>query len=204
VLLIVLSYPVARVFASEYGSAAALGNVIAAFVIGLLPFSFVYMMQRAFFAIEDTRTPFIFTSIQIAIHITGSITLGFVMPKEFLVVGIALLTTLSVSIQGVVAYSMLKKKIGGLSGYGISKSVWKFLLSAIPASAVAVGIIWLLGGVTQGSYAMSGIVPSLLVSVLVGSLTGITYLLMLVLLKASELNELTRAVRDRLGRNKAS
>ncbi|MFZ9744921.1 MAG: hypothetical protein ACO3BY_05325, partial [Aquiluna sp.] len=63
---------------------------------------------------------------------------------------------------------------------------------------------WLLGGVTEGSYAMSGIVPSLLVSVLVGSLAGITYLLMLVLLKAPELNELTRALRDRLGRNKAS
>jgi hypothetical protein len=35
-------------------------------------------------------------------------------------------------------------------------------------------------------------------------LAGITYLLMLILLKAPELNELTRAVRDRLGRNKAS
>jgi putative peptidoglycan lipid II flippase len=173
-------------------------------VIGLLPFSFVYMMQRAFFAIEDTRTPFIFTSIQIAIHIAGSITLGFVMPKEFLVVAIALLTTFSVSIQGLIAYSMLRKKIGGLTGYGISKSIWKFMLAALPASAVAVGIVWLLGGVTEGSYAMSGIVPSLLVSVLVGALAGITYLLMLILLKATELNELTRAVRDRLGRNKAS
>ncbi|NCW29396.1 MAG: hypothetical protein EBV98_03325, partial [Actinobacteria bacterium] len=49
-VLIVLSYPVARVFVGEYPSTAALGNVIAAFMIGLLPFSFVYMMQRAFFA----------------------------------------------------------------------------------------------------------------------------------------------------------
>ena len=200
VLLIVLSYPIARVFASEYSSAVALGNVIAAFVIGLLPFSFVYMMQRAFFALEDTRTPFIFTSIQIAIHIAGSITLGFFAPKELLVVAIALLTTFSVSVQGIIAYSLLRKKIGSLSGYGISKSTWKFVAAAIPATAVAVGIVWMLGGVGESSYAMSGLVPSLLVSALVASLSGVTYLLMLVLLRAAELNELTRAVRDRLGR----
>ena len=204
VLLIILSYPIARVFAGEYSSAVALGNVIAAFMIGLLPFSFVYMMQRGFFALEDTRTPFIFTSIQIAIHIAGSITLGFVMPKELLVVAIALLTALSVSVQGVIAYSLLRKKIGGLTGYGISKSVWKFVVAALPATAVAVGIIWMLGGVGERSYAMSGILPSVLVSLLVGSLSGMTYLLMLVLLRAAELNELTRALRDRLGRNKAS
>jgi putative peptidoglycan lipid II flippase len=195
-----LSYPIARVFAAEYSSAVALGNVIAAFMIGLLPFSFVYMMQRGFFALEDTRTPFIFTTIQIAIHIAGSITLGFVMPKQLLVVSIALLTAFSVSVQGVIASSLLRKKIGGLTGYGISRSVWKFVLAALPATAVAVGTIWLLGGVGESSYAMSGIVPSVFVSILVGSLGGMTYLLMLVLLRAAELNELTRAVRDRLGR----
>jgi putative peptidoglycan lipid II flippase len=162
------------------------------------------MMQRAFFALEDTRTPFIFTSIQIAIHIAGSITLGFFMPKEFLVVSIALLTALSVSVQGVVAYSLLKKKIGGLRGFGVSGSTWKFLVAAVPATAVAIGALWLLGGVGSASYAMSGIVPSLLVSIVVGSLSGIIYLLLLWALRASELQELTRALRDRLGRNRAS
>ncbi len=158
------------------------------------------MLHRAFFALEDTRTPFMFTSIQIAIHIAGSITLGFFAPKELLVVAIALLTTFSVSVQGIIAYSLLRKKIGSLSGYGISKSTWKFVAAAIPATAVAVGIVWMLGGVGESSYAMSGLVPSLLVSALVASLSGVTYLLMLVLLRAAELNELTRAVRDRLGR----
>jgi putative peptidoglycan lipid II flippase len=122
------------------------------------------------------------------------------MPKQLLVVSIALLTALSVSVQGIVAYSLLRKKIGGLTGYGISKSTWKFLVAAVPATAVAVGIIWMLGGVGENSYALSGIGPSVLVSLLVGSLSGITYLLMLVLLRAAELNELTRALRDRLGR----
>ncbi|MEL0260789.1 MAG: murein biosynthesis integral membrane protein MurJ, partial [Aquiluna sp.] len=111
--LIVLSYPIARVFVGEYPATAALGNVIAAFMLGLLPFSFVYMIQRAFFALEDTKTPINFTSVQIAIHIAGSVTMGFVMPKQYLVVSIALVTAFSITIQGLVGYSMLKRRIGG-------------------------------------------------------------------------------------------
>ena len=203
-VLIVLSYPVARVFVGEYPATAALGNVIAAFMIGLLPFSFVYMMQRAFFALEDTKTPFIFTSIQIGIHITGSITLGFVMPKDLLVVSIALLTAFSICVQGVIAYAMLKKKIGGLNGFGVSKSVVKFVLAAIPAAGVGIGVLVLLGGIGKGSFALAGVVGAISSSILVGSLMAITYLLLLWLLKAKELDELLVAMGGRFGRRNSA
>ena len=110
-------------------------------MIGLLPFSFVYMMQRAFFALEDTRTPFIFTSIQIAIHITGSITAGFLAPKEILVVTIALVTAFLDQHAGNHCYAMLKKRIGTLSGFGVSRSIAKFVLSAVPATAAGIGLM---------------------------------------------------------------
>ena len=203
-VLIVLSYPVARVFVGEYPATAALGNVIAAFMIGLLPFSFVYMMQRAFFALEDTKTPFIFTSIQIGIHITGSITLGFVMPKELLVVSIALLTAFSICVQGVIAYAMLKKKIGGLNGFGVSKSVVKFVLAATPAAGVGIGVLVLLGGIGKNSFALAGVVGAISSSILVGSLMAITYLLLLWLLKAKELDELLVAMGGRFGRRNSA
>lgn len=199
-VLIVLSYPVARVFVGEYPATSALGNVIAAFMIGLLPFSFVYMMQRAFFALEDTRTPFIFTSIQIAIHIAGSITLGFLMPKQFLVVSIALLTALSICIQGLIAYSLLKKRIGGLNGFGVSRSTIKFVLAALPAAALGAGLLWLLGGMGAESFALSSVLGAVSTSVLVGSLMGTSYLLLLWLFRARELNELFAALGGRFGR----
>lgn len=203
-VLIVLSYPIARVFVGEYPATAALGNVIAAFMIGLLPFSFVYMMQRAFFALEDTRTPFIFTSIQIAIHITGSITLGFVMPKEFLVVSIALLTAFSICIQGLIAYAMLKKKIGGLNGFGVSRSLVKFVAAAIPAAASGIGVLALLGGIAKGSFALLTVLGALTTSLLVGSAMALTYLALLWLLRAKELDELLVAVGGRFGRRNSA
>ena len=200
-VLIVLSYPIARVFVGEYPATAALGNVIAAFMIGLLPFSFVYMMQRAFFALEDTKTPFLFTSVQIGIHIAGSITLGFVMPKEFLVVSIALLTAFSICIQGLIAYAMLKKKIGGLSGFGVSRSTIKFVLAAIPASAAGVLVLLALGGIGEASFALQSVLGAITSSIIVGGIMGVSYLLLLWLLKSQEIEELGMALRGRFTRN---
>lgn len=200
-VLIVLSYPIARVFVGEYPATAALGSVIAAFMIGLLPFSFVYMMQRAFFALEDTKTPFLFTSVQIGIHIAGSITLGFVMPKEFLVVSIALLTAFSICIQGLIAYAMLKKKIGGLSGFGVSRSTIKFVLAAIPASAAGVLVLLALGGIGEGSFALQSVLGAITSSIIVGGIMGVSYLLLLWLLRSQEIEELGMALRGRFTRN---
>ncbi len=200
-ILIVLSYPIARVFVGEYPATAALGNVIAAFMIGLLPFSFVYMMQRAFFALEDTKTPFIFTSIQIGIHISGSITLGFVMPKELLVVSIALLTAFSICIQGLIAYAMLKKKIGSLSGFGVSRSTIKFVLAAISASAAGVLVLLALGGIGEDSFALQSVVGAITSAIIVGGIMGVSYLLLLWLLKSQEIQELGAALRGRFTRN---
>ena len=200
-VLIVLSYPIARVFVGEYPATAALGNVIAAFMIGLLPFSFVYMMQRAFFALEDTKTPFVFTSVQIGIHIAGSITLGFVMPKEFLVVSIALLTAFSICIQGLIAYAMLKKKIGGLSGFGVSRSTIKFVLAAIPASAAGVLVLLALGGLDEDSFALQSVLGAITSSIIVGGIMGVSYLLLLWLLRSQEIQELGMALRGRFTRN---
>lgn len=199
-VLIVLSYPIARVFAGEYPATSALGNVIAAFMIGLLPFSFVYMMQRAFFALEDTRTPFIFTSIQIALHIAGSLTMGAIMPKQQLVVSIALVTAVSISIQGLIAYSMLKRRIGGLRGFGVSRSTAKFVLAAIPATLLGALTLWALGGIGEGAFPVERVVTAVISSVVVGSVMLVSYLGLLWLLKSEELREVGASLRGRFGR----
>jgi putative peptidoglycan lipid II flippase len=197
--LIVLSYPIARVFVGEYPVTAALGNVIAAFMLGLLPFSFVYMIQRAFFALEDTKTPFIFTSVQIAIHIAGSVTMGFVMPKQYLVVSIALVTAFSIIIQGLVGYSMLKRRIGGLGGLGVGPAVGKFLLAVIPAAASGVGIVFALGGIGAGAFPVDRVLTAVASSAAVGLAMGLVYAAFLWLLKAGELREVFAGLRGRFG-----
>ena len=199
-VLIILSYPIARVFAGEYPATVALGNVVAAFMIGLVPFSFVYMMQRAFFALEDTRTPFVFTSIQIAIHITGSLILGATVEKQWLVVSIALLTAFSVTIQGIIAYLLLKRRIGGLEGFGVGRSLLLFILAMLPAAFIGVVVLDQLGGITEGSYPLDRVVTAVASGILVGLAMLLTYLGLLWLFKAPELREVSKQLRARFDR----
>jgi putative peptidoglycan lipid II flippase len=168
-------------------------------MIGLVPFSFVYMMQRAFFALEDTRTPFFFTSIQIAIHIAGSITLGLFAPKQWLVVMIALLTAFSVIIQGLIAYGLLKKRIGGLAGFGVGKSLGLNILAMIPAAGLGVLLLWIMGGIGEGSFALERVVNSILASILVSGAMMLCYLVVLWLFKVPELREVFGQLKGRFG-----
>ena len=138
-LLIVLAYPVSRIFIGEYVGTVALANVLIALMIGLLPFSFVFMMQRAFYALEDTRTPFIFTVIQIALHIAGSITMSIFVEREWLVVSLSLVTSFTVTVQATVAYLFLRRRIGSLKEHRIASSTTKFALVAVLAGLAGWG-----------------------------------------------------------------
>ncbi|MSY66386.1 MAG: murein biosynthesis integral membrane protein MurJ [Actinobacteria bacterium] len=194
-VLIVLAYPVSRIFIGEYFGAVALANVLIALMIGLLPFSFVFMMQRAFYALEDTRTPFIFTCIQISLHIAGSLTMSVVVPREWLVVSLSLVTSVTVSVQAIVAYLLLRRRIGSLGEHKIASSTTKFALVAIIAGLAGWGTLELLGGISQGSFAMKTILNSLVVDVAVGLVMLFVYLLLLKLLRVREIeNALTKAL----------
>jgi putative peptidoglycan lipid II flippase len=193
----VLAYPVARVFVGEYPATQALGNVIIALMVGLVPFSFVYMMQRAFFALEDTRTPFIFTTVQVAIHIAGSLTLGATVPKQWLVVSISLLTAGSIMVQGVLGYLLLRRRIGGFGNASVAKSLAGFALAAIPATLAGLGVMELLGGTGSGDFAVAKVLNAVAASALVGFVMVIVYVLVLWLFRVSELREVQRQLKAR-------
>ena len=182
-----LAYPVSRIFIGEYVGTVALANVLIALMIGLLPFSFVFMMQRAFYALEDTRTPFIFTCVQIALHIAGSITMSVLVSREWLVVSLSLVTSVTVSIQAIVAYLFLRRRIGSLGEHKIASSTIKFTLVAAIAGLAGWGTLELLGGTGEGAFAMKTILNSLVADVLVGLAMLTVYLLLLKVLRVREI-----------------
>ena len=198
--IMVLAYPISRVFIGEYPSMVALGNVLIALIIGLLPFSFVFMMQRAFYALEDTRTPFIFTCVQIALHITGSITMSFVMPKEWLVVGLSLLTSMTVTIQALIAYALLRRRIGTLKGQHIFTGTAYFAIAGLVAGLVGYVMLQTIGGVGQGAFAVKSILSAGLGSLMVGFVIMAVYLILLKLLRVREIDSALASIRGILRR----
>ena len=189
IALILLSLPVARVFVGEYDSTVALGNVLFATMFGLIPFGMVFMFQRAFYALEDTRTPFVFTSVQIAFHIAGSIYLFFTMESQFLVMSLAGLTSATILIQALTAYLLLRKRIGrvGAPPRGQALSL-RVIIAGVVTAAVGYTVILSLGGVREDSFAIGTIAGAVGVIFVSGMAMLVSYVFTLKLLKVPEID----------------
>ena len=188
VAMMVLAYPMSRVFIGDFDSTISLGNVLIALMVGLVPFSFVYMMQRAFYALEDTRTPFIFTTIQIVIYILGAFVIAQSVPAEWLVVALSLLTSTSVTIQAIIAYTLLVKRVGPLGDHRIATALAQFILSGIIAGALGYGGIEIMGGVKPESFAVDTVLSSSLTIALIGFVMFGVYTVALRLLRVPEID----------------
>lgn len=185
--LIVLAYPISRVFVGEYPSILALGTTVIALMVGLVPFSFVYMMQRAFFALEDTRTPFVFTVVQIGLHIIGSITIHFTVAPELRVISLSLLTSATIAIQAVLAYRLLTKRIGSLGEHRVAATTATYMVAGVVSGASGFATLQILGGVSASSFVLDTVVSSVLSMAIIGFVMLAIYVVALRLLKVREL-----------------
>ena len=199
-VLLVLAFPVSRVFVGEYEGMLALGYVVMAFVVGLLPFSFVFMMQKAFFALEDTKSPFWFTVGQTALYVVGALIMGQTMPIEWLVAGLALLMSATLVVQARVAYVLLGRRIGSLKDFGVLSLNLRSILAGLLATGAGVLVLNLFGGIRDGSFALDTVISSLLTCAVVGSVMAVVYLIALAVLKVDEAQSAFQTVRGILRR----
>lgn len=200
--LIVLAYPISRVFVGEFPSILALGSVVIALMLGLVPFSFVYMMQRAFFALEDTRTPFMFTVVQIGLHIIGSVTIHFTVAPEFVVIALSLLTSATITVQAMIAYRLLTKRIGSLAEHKVAGSTFAYLVAGLVSGASGWATLQILGGVSASSFVLDSVVSSVLSMAIIGFVMLAVYVIALRLLRVKELEPVAAKVLSLLGRKR--
>ena len=198
--LIVLAYPISRVFVGEIPSAIALGNVVIAMVVGLLPFSYVFMIQRAFYSLEDTRTPFIFTAVQMFFNVIGSLLVAVYIEPVWLVFSLSLVTSGSIVIQAVLAFFMFKRKFGSLGHSHLSMATLKFAIAGVISGLIGFGILQALGGVHPGTFPVLSVLAAATTCALIGGVMVVVYLVILKLLKAEEIDTLIKPIRALLKR----
>jgi putative peptidoglycan lipid II flippase len=198
--LIVLAYPISRVFVGEIPSAIALGNVVIAMVVGLLPFSYVFMIQRAFYSLEDTRTPFIFTAVQMFFNVIGSLLVAVYIEPVWLVFSLSLVTSGSIVIQAGLAFFMFKRKFGSLGHSHLSMATLKFAIAGVISGLIGFGILQALGGVHPGTFPVLSVLAAATTCALIGGVMVVVYLVILKLLKAEEIDTLIKPIRALLKR----
>ena len=183
--LIVVSLPFARQFGGEPESIRAMAIVIASYALGLLAFSVLFVVQRVFYALEDTRTPFFLQVLQATLFI--SLALGVsTLPVDQIAVGLALSASIAGSVQTVVAIVVLRRKLGGLSLRPLVFSLSQFLLAALPSSAAGVALLTAFGGADGAGYLTESALWSALVMVVITLAMVVVYGATLLLLGNSD------------------
>jgi putative peptidoglycan lipid II flippase len=192
--LIVLAYPISRVFVGEIPSAIALGNVVIAMVVGLLPFSYVFMIQRAFYSLEDTKTPFFFTVVQVVVNAIGSITVGLLVQNVWIVVALSLVTSGSIMVQSLLAFVMFKRKFGSLGHSQLTFATGKFALAGVVAGSFGFAVLQAMGGARPGAFPVLNVLAAAITCLIIGSVIGVIYIALLKLLKVQEVNTLLNPI----------
>ncbi|HXH35207.1 MAG TPA: murein biosynthesis integral membrane protein MurJ [Plantibacter sp.] len=200
VVIMVVAVPFASVFAKTTDESISLGVVIIAFVLGLVPFCILFILQRAFYALGDTKTPFFYTLFQTLLFILLALIVVMTVPKELLGAGVALAITVAGLAQAVIATWLLRRRLGGLELRKVIPSLLRYAAAALPAAAVGVVVLLLLGGVSEGGFTTSSIPSAIATMAIIGSVMGAVYLVMLALMRTPELKAALAPVLSRFGR----
>jgi putative peptidoglycan lipid II flippase len=186
-VLIVIAYPFSAVFETEsFADTQALGNVVLAFALGLVPFSTLFVVQRTFYALGDTRTPFRFTLFQVVLFTLGALAC-LMLEAEIRAVGIALVTTIAGIAQLALASFLLRRRLGTLDGRRIFAGLGRSLLALLVPVAAGITLLIVLGGTTQGGFAVSSIVGAVVTMAVIGASMAALYFAGLWLLRSPEL-----------------
>ncbi|AXK35307.1 murein biosynthesis integral membrane protein MurJ [Streptomyces armeniacus] len=184
-----------------FGSAGAdgarsIGYMLMAFGLGLIPYSVQYIVLRAFYAYEDTRTPFYNTVIVAAVNAAASGLCFVLLPARWAVVGMAASYGLAYIIGVRIAWRRLSARLGGdLDGARIVRTFARLCGASIPAALASGGAAYAVTGALGSGFLGS------VCSLLAGGLTlAVVFVLAGKRMRIEEMNAMVGMVRGRLGR----
>ncbi len=110
--------------------AEQIGAVLAAFAVGLVPFSAFQLQLRAFYAMRDTRTPALVNIVVTAVNIAADIALYLALPPRDRVTGLALGFAASYVAGLALSSLVLRRRLGGLDGARVLRTTVRLLVAA--------------------------------------------------------------------------
>ncbi|MFD0571018.1 lipid II flippase MurJ [Kitasatospora gansuensis] len=179
-------------------STTAVGYMLSAFALGLIPYSVQYVLLRGFYAYEDTRTPFSNTLWVALCQAVTAVLCWFVLPAQWAVTGMALGYGLSYAVGVAVAVPKLKAKVGGLDTGRIAKTYIRLAIASLPAAVLGLAASLLLNDLLTGW--LGDWAGAVLTVLLAGGLQLTVFGLIARRMRIEELNAMIGMVRSRLGR----
>ena len=145
-------------------STALVADVLRFFVLGLVPFSLFQLLLRAFYALQDTRTPFLINCAAVALNVAINIPLFLALGVSGLAAGHASAYTFGLFLQ----IRALRRRIGPLGGRRIVRSALR-IAAAGAVMAVVVALTIRVTDAVVPTESAAGQIVALLVAVVVGA-----------------------------------
>jgi len=136
--LIAVRHPAIRLLFQHGALKAADADLIARSLVfyasGIWAFSLLQIINRAYYALHDMRTPFIMAVVNIIVNL--AVELPLVWVRRLGEAGMAVGTCISFAVQALIMLYMLDKRLGGLGMKAIILNILK-----MTAAAAAMGIV---------------------------------------------------------------
>ncbi|GHA31486.1 hypothetical protein GCM10010329_63530 [Streptomyces spiroverticillatus] len=193
--LLALAHPIMAVVyghgATTASDTAAMAGILMAFAPGLLAMSGQYVLARTFYALGDTRTPFLLNLVIVALNAGLSVTAAQVLPARWAVTGLAGAYSLALFGGWVVTGLVLSRRLGMGRPWRSAAlgAVARLLVAAVPATVLAyVAASWAGRAGAVAAAAAGAVVVALVFALLAGPL------------RLAELDALISGVRRRITR----
>jgi putative peptidoglycan lipid II flippase len=194
-MMMVFSHPIIQLLFERGAFTANATNqtslALIAYSFGLIALGGREVIVKAFFALQDTKTPMRNGILTVALNIG----LNLVLIGPLAHVGLALSSSISATITTVLLMWQLRKKVGSLGGRQIGMDFIKVLGAAAVMTGVALG----LNGWIQ-HWEVSQTVQSLLELFVAGGTSVIVYAILIELLHVEAWDSTKEKILERLGR----
>jgi putative peptidoglycan lipid II flippase len=188
VLFAVLAQPMLGVIVRHQFTAhdaVVTADTLQAFAISLVPFSVYLYTMRAFYALKDTRTPFILNAFENALNVV----LAIVLFPRYGVQGLALAWTGAYAAAAAGALVVLRRRIGGVPDAAVIRSALRAGVAVLVLAAVAAPLAGAIGRTSPAH--------ALFATAAAGAAGTLVYVVGLIVLRSEELASLVGLVRGR-------
>ncbi|MEX1080108.1 MAG: lipid II flippase MurJ [Homoserinimonas sp.] len=200
--MIVAAYPLSRIFTADPETLIGMGNLVIAFAIGTVPFSMVFVLQRTFYSLEETRTVFFIVFAKSALFV-GGLLLVALLPVGQIGVSVALLSSAISFVYFGIAFVVLRRRLGNLGGKLVLWRHVQYLAAGVVAAAAGFGLLVVLGGYHSGGFALSSWYNAVIAIAAVGLVMAPVYVAALATMRNPELRTLAFTLRSRFGKGRS-
>jgi putative peptidoglycan lipid II flippase len=188
--------------ATSLASARYMGEVFAVLCLGLMPYTAFQLELRVFYALHDSRTPALIGVATMLVNIAANYAALALLAPGYIVAGLGLGFGLSNVAGSLLAWLLLSRRLGGLGGRAIARSLARMHAAAIPAAALALAVtladrVAKAAG-TAGSVVPAGRLATLVTAAVAGGGAAWLYLVLARRLRVAEVTEILAAVTTRL------